>query len=99
MGGLRVEKSGDVFLLGRDVDDVLQELEMGGPEPVEFGFDVQFFKIHGFFIQNPGAGQVEILEAAASKADTVFNSQIYLIQVLLKRIEVCENPMVLQADL
>jgi len=57
------------------------------------------FSYRTFFVQNPGAGQVEILEATANKPDTVFNSQIYLIQGLLQDIYVIENPVVLQADL
>jgi hypothetical protein len=72
---------------------------MGGLEPIEFGLDVQFFVIHGFFVQDPGPGEVKILEATTNEPDAIFNSRIYLIQGLLQGIHISENPMVLEVDL
>jgi hypothetical protein len=65
----------------------------------EVGLDVQFLEVHRFFVQDPGACQVEIVQAAANELHMTFGFWNDFVQGLLQGIQVFEYPVVFQADL
>ena len=67
-------------------DDVLQELEMRCAKPLEVGCQTKFFEVHCTFVEDPGAGKVEILQAATAELNAFFSVCLYIVQIMLKII-------------
>ncbi len=97
--GLWIEEARYVFLLCRDVDNVLEEFEVPCPEALEFGFNIKFFEIHGLFIQCPGPGKVEGAEAPTGKSDGRGFSRVDAVQHLLEEGYIGKYPVAFEADI